>query len=53
MCVCVCVVVLPIHSRDGLRWAVEVLLELQLKGLSDGADHILGQAVTTLQDMTC
>ena len=51
VCVCVCVD-LPLHSRDGLGWAVEVLFELQLEGLSDGADHILGQAVTTLQDMT-
>ena len=31
---------------------LEVLLEAQVEGLSDGADHVLGQAVGALQDVT-
>lgn len=34
-----------------LRGVLQVLLEPQLKGLPNGADHILRQALRALQDM--
>lgn len=33
---------LPLHRRHGFGGAVQVLFELQLKGLANGADDALG-----------
>lgn len=42
----------PLHGRHAFGRAVQVLLELQLERLADGADDALGQAVGALQDVT-
>lgn len=39
--------------RDEFGWVLQVLLEAQLKGLSDGADDLLRQTLRALQDVTC
>lgn len=33
---------LPLHGRHGFGWTVQILFELQLEGLADGADDTLG-----------
>lgn len=36
------IIISPLHRRHGFGRAVEVLFELQLKGLADGTDDTLG-----------
>lgn len=41
----------PVQGGNGLRRAVQILLELQLEGLADGADDTLCQTIAALQDV--
>ena len=42
----------PVMKSRDLGRTLQILLKPELKGLSDGADDILGQPITTLQNVT-
>ena len=42
----------PVMKSSDLGRTLQILLKPELKGLSDGADDILGQPITTLQNVT-
>lgn len=42
----------PVMKSSDLGRTLQILLKPELKGLSDGANDILGQPITTLQNVT-
>lgn len=44
----------PVMCGGQFAWGtLQVLLEAKVKGLTDGADDVLGQSIGALQDVTC